>query len=168
LPNFGISAANGSAQASASTVATAATNVTATVPIAGLAVAIANRAQAGSNQFDIRLDPPELGRIDVQLNVDSSGNVSSRLVVERPDTLNLLVRDAPQLQRALQDAGLNTGGMQFSLADQGFASRNGFAQQNDVANPPPSLSATGDTVPTAALAGYAAWSSRTGGLDITV
>jgi flagellar hook-length control protein FliK len=142
---------------------------TAPVPIAEVAVTLAAQAQSGKNRFEIRLDPPELGRIDVQLNVDGSGSVSSRLVVERPDTLNLLIRDAPQLQRALQDAGLNTaGGMQFSLADQGFANRNAFAQQNDFASPPTARSSTGDPVPLAALQGYGAWSGRSGGLDITV
>src|SRR5262249_35481774 len=48
------------------------------VPVAGLAVEIAARAQAGRNRFEIRLDPPELGRIDVRLDVDASGQVTSR------------------------------------------------------------------------------------------
>src|SRR5262249_58012007 len=48
------------------------------VPIAGLALQIAARAQAGNNRFEIRLDPPELGRIDVRLGVDREGRVSSR------------------------------------------------------------------------------------------
>jgi len=139
------------------------------VPVAEVAVSIAMQAQSGKSRFEIRLDPPELGRIDVQLNVDSRGNVSSRLVVERPDTLNLLVRDAPQLQRTLQDAGLNiAGGMQFSLADQGFANRSSFAQQNEPTKPRTIRNMSGDTVPVAALQGYAARSSRHGGLDITV
>src|SRR5262249_56616535 len=94
------------------------------VPVSGLAVEIASRAQDGNRQFDIRLDPPELGRIDVRLDVDQSGKVSSHLVVERADTLDLLRRDAPQLERALQHAGLNTdGGLQFSLRDQSFTGR---------------------------------------------
>jgi flagellar hook-length control protein FliK len=95
------------------------------VPVAGLAVEIAARAQAGRNRFEIRLDPPELGRIDVRLDVDSSGNVTSRLVVERAETLEVLRRDAPELQRALQDAGLKTSdnGLQFTLRDQNFAGR---------------------------------------------
>ena len=39
-------------------------------------------------------------------------------------TSQTLRRDAPQLERALQHAGLNTeGGMQFSLRDQSFAGR---------------------------------------------
>jgi hypothetical protein len=96
------------------------------IQIAGIAVEIAARAQAGRNRFEIRLDPPELGRIDVRLDVDNSGNVTSRLVVERVETLEILRRDAGELQRALQDAGLKTSdnGLQFTLRDQNFAGRN--------------------------------------------
>ena len=65
-----------------------------TVPVAGLAVEIAAQMRAGKNRFEIRLDPPELGRIDVRLDVDKDGNVTSRLMVERSDTLDLLRRDA--------------------------------------------------------------------------
>ena len=138
LPNFGISAANGSAPASTNPVAHAATNATAPVPIAGLAVAIANRAQAGSNQFDIRLDPPELGRIDVQLNVDSNGQITSHITVDRADTLQLLQSQQPQIQQALDQSGLQTAdnGLQFSLRDQSFAGQNnngGGAQQQSMA-----------------------------------
>src|SRR5207253_4117839 len=60
------------------------------VPLAGVAVEIAARFQGGTNRFEIRFDPPELGRIDVRLNVDRQGNVTSHLVVERSDTLDLL------------------------------------------------------------------------------
>jgi flagellar hook-length control protein FliK len=96
------------------------------VPLVGLAVTIATQAQAGHNRFAIRLDPPELGRIDVRLDVDKSGHVTSHLVVDRPDTLDALQRDAGDLQRALQQAGLKTSdnGLQFSLRDQSFAGRN--------------------------------------------
>ncbi len=108
-------AASAAAQGSAQAGATGST----TVPITGLAIEIAARAQAGSNRFDIRLDPPELGRIDVRLEVDRSGQVTTRLVVERSETLDLLRRDAPELERALQQAGLKTGdnGLQFALRD---------------------------------------------------
>jgi flagellar hook-length control protein FliK len=42
------------------------------------------------------------------------------LTVEKPETLSMLRQDAPQLQRALDDAGFKTGdgGLQFSLRDQ--------------------------------------------------
>jgi flagellar hook-length control protein FliK len=95
------------------------------VPLAGIPIAIAARIEAGEKRFEIRLDPPDLGRIEVRLNVDSSGRATSHLVVDRPDTLDLLRRDAPALERALQSAGLTTddGALQFSLRDQSFAGR---------------------------------------------
>src|SRR6185437_1343538 len=85
------------------------------VPLAGIAVEIAARAFAGKNHFAIRLDPPELGHIEVHLDVDKDGSVTSHLVADRSDTLNLLQRDSGALQRALQDAGLKTSdnGLQF-------------------------------------------------------
>jgi flagellar hook-length control protein FliK len=96
------------------------------VPIAGLAVEIAARAHAGKNRFDIRLDPPELGRIDVRLDVDREGKVTSHLVVERAETLAVLRRDAPELERSLQQAGLKTAddALHFTLRDQGFGHQN--------------------------------------------
>jgi flagellar hook-length control protein FliK len=96
------------------------------VPVAGLAVEIAANAHNGNNRFEIRLDPPELGRIDVQLHIDGEGQVTSHLRVERPETLDLLRRDAQSLERALQQAGLKTSdsGLQFSLRDQSFSQHN--------------------------------------------
>ena len=90
------------------------------VPVNALAVEIAANAQIGRSRFEIRLDPPELGRIDVRLDVDRQGQVTSHLIVEKSATLDLLRRDAQQLERALQDAGLKTSdnGLQFSLRDQ--------------------------------------------------
>src|SRR5580698_10062058 len=122
LPNCGI-VANQAAPAAAAPGTAAAP----TVPIAGLAVAIASRAQAGSSQFDIRLDPPELGRIDVRLGVDRDGQVTSHVTVDRADTLQLLQSQQPHLERALEQAGLKTAdnGMQFTLRDQSFAGQNG-------------------------------------------
>jgi flagellar hook-length control protein FliK len=110
----------------ASNAARAATPVTqpdlqpAAISVAGLAIEITGKALAGKNRFEIRLDPPELGRIEVRLDVDRDGNVTSRLTVERVETLDLLRRDAAGLERALQDAGLKTtdNGLQFSLRDQ--------------------------------------------------
>ena len=126
LPDFGFSASTTSASSATAAVAPSGTASTDSVPIAGLAVAIAARAQLGSNQFDIKLSPPELGRIDVQLNVDSNGQVTSHMTVERPETLQLLQNQQPQLQNALEQAGLTTAdnGLQFSLRDQSFTGQN--------------------------------------------
>jgi chemotaxis protein MotD len=104
--------------------ATAAT--TDAVPLNGVAVEIAANVANGKSRFEIRLDPAELGRIDVRMDVDRHGQVTSHLTVEKPETLAMLRQDAPQLQRALEDAGLKTGdgGLQFSLRDQSSSGQN--------------------------------------------
>ncbi len=140
----------------------------AVVPVSGLAVEIASRAQAGRNRFEIRLDPPELGRIDVRLDVDHSGHVTSRLVVEKAETLDMLRRDSGDLERALQQAGLKTSdnGLQFTLRDQSFAGRddNGRAPAQSVRTvmPDPEIPASLD------VAGYGRILRAGGGVDIRV
>lgn len=170
IPTPAAPAPTGETRASATTATAAAGTPNAPdapLSVANIAVTIAAEAHAGNSRFDIRLDPPDLGRVNVQLSVDSSGNVSSRLIVERPDTLDLLRRDAPQLERSLRDAGLNANqGMQFTLADQGFAGRNWFVPQNDFSAGTRIGTRTEDA--TAAVAGYAGSPGRGGGLDITV
>lgn|GEM_PF-1114995 len=138
------------------------------VAVAGLAVEIVARAQDGSKRFEIRLDPPELGRIDVRLDVDDAGKVTSRLTADRAETLDLLKRDAPQLERALQHAGLNTeGGLEFSLRDQSFANRDQAARETTAATrliiPDDEPAAT-----EAARRGYGRLIGLGGGVDIRV
>ena len=67
---------------------------TQTPDVTHLAVQIAARMQAGVKRVEIRLDPPELGRIDVQLDIASDGKVTTQLTVERPEALDALMRDA--------------------------------------------------------------------------
>jgi flagellar hook-length control protein FliK len=143
----------------------------AAVPVDGLAVEIAARAKSGKTRFDIRLDPPELGRIDVRLDIDSQGKVTSHLTVDKPETLDLLRRDAPQLQQALSDSGFKTGdsGMQFSLRDQSFTGRNdqgnqGQQQQRAV----PLLISEDDTVPAAVAGRSYRTAGAASGIDITI
>ncbi len=92
------------------------------VPVNALAVHIAAQAQNGVKRFEIRLDPPELGRIDVRLDVGRDGQVTTHLVVERSETLDMLQRDARTLEKALNDAGLKTSddSLTFSLKDDGL------------------------------------------------
>lgn len=139
------------------------------VPLDGLAADIALRAAGGNSRFEIRLDPAELGRIDVRLDVDKHGQVTSHLTVERPATLDMLRRDAPQLQQALEDAGLKTGdgGLQFSLRDQSSS-----GQQNDNGSGRQSrrlVIAEENTVPVpAAGRNYGRMLGSSGGVDIRV
>lgn len=86
-----------------------------------IAAEISRHVQNGINRFEIRLNPPELGRIDVRMEMDNSGNVVARLAVERSETLDLLQRDQRALERALSEAGLDAAKteLEFSLGQQG-------------------------------------------------
>ncbi|CCD93551.1 putative flagellar hook length determination protein [Bradyrhizobium sp. ORS 375] len=148
--------------------ATAAT--TASVPLHGLAVEIAASALNGKSRFEIRLDPAELGRIDVRIDVDRNGQVTSHLRVEKPETLAMLQQTAPQLQQALQDAGLksNNSGLQFSLRDQNSSGQNGGDPQQN-GNSHRLIVAEDENVPVQ-LAGrsYGRMFGAQGGVDIRV
>jgi flagellar hook-length control protein FliK len=147
--------------------ATAATG--AAVPVSGLAMEIAASARSGKTRFEIRLDPAELGRIDVRIDVDRHGQVTSHLTVERPETLSMLRQDASQLQRALDNAGLSTGngGLQFSLRDQSSQGQNDGNQGNPNAHR--IVVSEEDSVP-AVVAGrsYGRMLGASGGIDIRV
>uniref|UniRef100_UPI00399D5774 flagellar hook-length control protein FliK n=1 Tax=Nitrobacter sp. TaxID=29420 RepID=UPI00399D5774 len=141
----------------------------AAVPLSGLAVQIAVTAQSGKSRFEIRLDPADLGRIDVRLDVDRQGRVTSHLTVDKPETLAMLRQDAPQLQRALQDAGLKTGdgGLQFSLRDQSSQGQN--ARDDSSRNARHLIVTEDDIVPVAAAGrSYRRILGSSGGLDIKV
>lgn len=149
------------------TVTNAAQN--ATVPLSGLAMQIAASAKSGKSRFEIRLDPAELGRIDVRIDVDRNGQVTSHLTVERPETLSMLRQDANQLQRALDNAGLSTGngGLQFSLRDQSQSGQNNNGQSNPNAHR--LIVAEEDSVPAAAAGrSYGRATGALGGVDIRV
>jgi hypothetical protein len=141
------------------------------VPLAGVAIEIASKALAGKNHFAIRLDPPELGRIEVHLDVHRDGRVTSHLVADRKDTLDFFRRDAAGLERALQDAGLKTSdnGLQFSLRDQQNAWQQ-QQQQQQQANSANSVRLVADDGLPAIDATQTGvrLSYRSGGLDIRV
>ncbi|MCS6762231.1 MAG: flagellar hook-length control protein FliK [Candidatus Devosia symbiotica] len=58
-----------------------------------LAFELARQVTDGNTLFHMRLDPPELDRIDVKLNIDNSGQINARLVVEKSEILDLMQRD---------------------------------------------------------------------------
>lgn len=140
------------------------------VSIANVPVEISAKIAAGKNSFDIRLDPEELGRIHVKVSVDRDGNITTHMMADRPDTLDLLRRDTQGLERALQDAGLKTSdnSMQFSLRDQAQQQQqnqqDGQAGRRVVADE--DLTATVTT--TVIARDYGRYMQRPSGVDIRV
>jgi hypothetical protein len=81
-------------------------------PVEQIAPALVRISHApdGAQRLTLRLDPPELGHVQVRIDrsVDAPARVA--IIVERADTLTLLLRDQPQLQRALDQAGVPADG----------------------------------------------------------
>ena len=125
------------------------------INIPQIAFEIVRQVEAGASRFHIRLDPPELGRVEVKLDVDASGNVNARMTVERAETLDLMQRDQRALEKALAQAGLDSSktNLEFSLRQNPFArdgqggdgrsgpgspypASDGLAEADDAAPPP--------------------------------
>ena len=98
-----------------------------------LAAEVARFAGKGETRFQIRMDPPELGRVDVELKFSKDGKVKAHLTVDRSETLDMFMRDQRGLERALDAAGLklDPGSVELSLRDQGAG---GFAQQQGMSD----------------------------------
>ncbi len=140
------------------------------VPLDQLAVEIATRANKGERRFDIRLDPPELGRIDVRLEIDSKGNTTTKLIVERAETLDMLQRDARGLEKALQNAGLKTdaGGMQFSLQQDTQAQHGHRSHAPEMRAQPDLVQADGEVMAEVSINSATLAAQLRGGVDIRI
>jgi flagellar hook-length control protein FliK len=141
------------------------------VPLQAIAVEIGMRAMRGSREFAIRLDPEDLGRIDIRLEISEAGQVQAKLVVDKVETLQLLQRDARTLERAFDQAGLKTSpdGLQFSLRDSGHQNRqSGQQDRQSPANPSKGQPDVGGPIDDIALRPAIYRMSAAGGLDIRI
>lgn len=128
-PDLNPQAANGAAIGTGTQSTAAMTNISAHAPSAGhshpamqtVAATLQKFAKAGEDStIKLRLDPPELGRVEVKMSIGKDNVAKIVLTAEKPETFLMMQRDAHVLERALQDAGLNTdSGLSFELAQDG-------------------------------------------------
>nr|WP_244314058.1 flagellar hook-length control protein FliK [Roseibium denhamense] len=142
---------------------------------AQVAVEMARNLKNGQNRFQMRFDPPELGRVEVNMRVSADGSVQAHLIVERPETLDMFLRDQRGLERALEAAGLNADNknLEFSLRQDGgqqFASGDGQADDRSAQGQGKSDGADGmepvEAVPDPVI--RMALAAQRGGLDVQV
>ncbi len=74
-----------------------------------------------ADTMTLRLDPPELGSVNIRLEFGKDKSVKAHLTVDKPETYMMLQRDGLMLERALQSAGLDANGnsISFELAQGG-------------------------------------------------
>jgi flagellar hook-length control protein FliK len=85
----------------------------------------------GRDHITIQIVPHDLGRIEIKLDFDRAGTINTVIAADRPQTLDLLRRDAGGLERALQDAGFKTDGSSLSFNLQGDQRQQYQNQQNN-------------------------------------
>ncbi|VAV96310.1 hypothetical protein MNBD_ALPHA06-376, partial [hydrothermal vent metagenome] len=89
--------------------------------VSKFAARLAAKAVRGSSKIEMRLDPPQLGRIEVKMEMSSDNRVQAVMTVESPDVLLDLQKSADSLRRALVQEGfdLDNGSLEFQLEQQG-------------------------------------------------
>jgi len=117
----------------------------------------------GDTQIRIQLQPQELGRIDVRLEMTDAGKVTALISAERQDTLDMLMRDSRSLEKALQEAGLDVDGdgLAFDLEEGSEDPEN--ATEGDLADSAENVVETDVVMPAAAIL-----SGAPDGVDISV
>lgn len=98
-----------------------------------VAAAIAKNAKEGGPQtINIRLDPPELGKLQVEMKYKKGDPLKVHVVLEKADTAAMFQRDAHALENALKDAGLQTDGssLSFEFSQDGSAFKQAMKQDS--------------------------------------
>ena len=74
-----------------------------------------------NTRFELRLDPPELGRVEIRLEVSRDNRVTAVVAADNPQALAELARHARDLEQMLQSSGLELteNGLSFDLRQGG-------------------------------------------------
>ena len=135
---------------------------TAAHPSTQMVAATITKAGQGENKnITLRLDPPDLGRVQVRMELSEDNIVKAIISSEKPQTHMMLQRDAHALERALQEAGLDSadGALEFELSEDGslFGDNDGRGGENDSGGGSSSHSSDEDSAETETLETKMSW-----------
>ncbi len=132
-----------------------------------VSVQISKAIKDGVDRINIQLRPEHLGRVDVRLEV-TDGRVSATVTADNKETLDMLQKDARELERALQQAGLqtDTGSLNFSLRGQQGQGQEGDRQVAGGRFGPETLAADDTAAETLAWTDYPGGIRPDGRIDI--
>ncbi|MCE2510835.1 MAG: flagellar hook-length control protein FliK [Alphaproteobacteria bacterium] len=133
-----------------------------------VAVHMKQAAADGLDHIRIQLKPSSLGHIDVKMEIAKDGKVMAVISIERPETFDLLQRDARALERALLGSGLQTdsNSLNFQLRGQ----ENGQTTEHSPTGNAPTDNSEGlsEEAEVAPLMDYDTWIVGDGIVDIRV
>ena len=101
---------------------------------AQLAIQIQRAINSQTHRFSIRLEPAELGRVDVKLDFRRDGTLRAAILVERPETLEMLQKDTQGLERALKARATEPGKLRLDFGLQGQGQQDGGQQARPNSN----------------------------------
>jgi len=86
-------------------------------PAAQIAPAVVSLVQRndGTHQLVLHLQPAELGQVQVRIDRADGAPAKVEITVQRPETAALLLHDQPQLQHALDQAGIPQDGRSLTI-----------------------------------------------------
>ncbi|MBN8552414.1 MAG: flagellar hook-length control protein FliK [Caulobacterales bacterium] len=99
--------------------------------LAQVSAQIIRRLEHRTTRFDMELNPVELGRVDVRLDIDSEGRLAARLAFDNPAAALELRGRVDDLRRELQQAGFQLADDAFSFTDRGDSERGGAFDRDD-------------------------------------
>ncbi len=85
-------------------------------PTQDFAALLARRLNSGASHFELRLDPPELGRVEASLHIADDGEKILALKFENQSALDLFSRDEAALRNALSSSGFDIAREHVSFA----------------------------------------------------
>jgi len=99
----------------------------------------------GSSKFTMRLDPPELGRVQVRMNIENDGRTNLRVIADTVETASMLQRESSLLQRTLQEQGLKISARDLTIETGSAGQDNSFknGRNGNTSNGPGSHHARG-------------------------
>jgi flagellar hook-length control protein FliK len=102
-----------------------------------IGLAIARGVAADGNTLHIRLEPAELGRVDVRMSFDDGGHLRAVVGADSPMALDILRRDSADLGRAMTDAGVRADEQSFRFESRSDGRGNGNGNGNGGGQPQP-------------------------------
>ena len=92
-------------------------------PAEQIKVHIQQMVKSGADRIQVRLSPASHGRIEVALEISPDKAVQAIVYAEKPETLDMLERDARVLQKAFEEAGMkfDSDGLTFKHGQSGNA-----------------------------------------------
>jgi flagellar hook-length control protein FliK len=119
----------------------------------------------GVERINIQMRPAQLGKIEIRLEIGQDGQLTASFTAENKDTLQMLQRDARDLHKGFQEAGLQTDSNSLTFNLRGGQ---GEQQAGDGQRRSGQRGLPGQEVPADDKTTPENFSSRTSGVDISV